>query len=281
MNIRNLMMSVAVVGMFAGHTLGQHAGDVILVVENGRVVTGIEDDSVFEPWRLWVEDIDEDITDEPGFDSLSGTFDPGASVGVAIRKALRSWDYENGHFNEIAEETMVISRFDVWIETPASDPRPGSFPELQLGLASATGVLHVHAWFELIGDGAPSSDGIYLLELEMWTSMSGVQNSEPFWIIFTKNEDDEDVVHEAEEWVIDNLIDPVPANCPADLTRDGTVNVFDLLALLGQWGACPPAEAGARGANGNGPCAADLTGDGMVNVFDLLELLAMWGTCPE
>jgi hypothetical protein len=53
-----------------------------------------------------------------------------------------------------------------------------------------------------------------------------------------------------------------------DLTGDGTVNVFDLLALLEAWGDCPdpPAE-----------CPADLNGDGTVNVFDLLMLLDNWG----
>ncbi len=56
--------------------------------------------------------------------------------------------------------------------------------------------------------------------------------------------------------------------CPADLTRSGVVNVFDLLALLEAWGPCPD-------------CPADLTGDGVVNVFDLLDLLEAWGQCPE
>ncbi|TVQ55700.1 MAG: hypothetical protein EA377_03025, partial [Phycisphaerales bacterium] len=59
--------------------------------------------------------------------------------------------------------------------------------------------------------------------------------------------------------------------CAADLTGDGTVNVFDLLLLLGQWGSCEAAP--------ESECAADLNGDGVVNVFDLLELLAQWGDC--
>ena len=60
-------------------------------------------------------------------------------------------------------------------------------------------------------------------------------------------------------------VDSEPA-CPADLTGDGTVNVFDLLQLLDLWGACES-------------CSADLTGDGVVDVFDLLTLLAAWGPC--
>jgi hypothetical protein len=54
--------------------------------------------------------------------------------------------------------------------------------------------------------------------------------------------------------------------CPGDLNADKTVDVFDLLELLGAWGAC-------------GDCAADLNDDGVVDVFDLLDLLAAWGDC--
>ncbi|MCI0366435.1 MAG: dockerin type I domain-containing protein [Phycisphaerales bacterium] len=53
---------------------------------------------------------------------------------------------------------------------------------------------------------------------------------------------------------------------PADLDGSGSVDVIDLLALIGAWGACPP-----------GSCAADLNPDGTVNVLDLLLLIANWG----
>ncbi|TVQ55427.1 MAG: hypothetical protein EA377_03475 [Phycisphaerales bacterium] len=64
------------------------------------------------------------------------------------------------------------------------------------------------------------------------------------------------------------LIDGDDPACPEDLTGDGVVNVFDLLALLEAWGPCPD-------------CPEDLTGDDVVNVFDLLALLEAWGPCPE
>jgi hypothetical protein len=59
----------------------------------------------------------------------------------------------------------------------------------------------------------------------------------------------------------------IEAECPADLTGDDVVNVFDLLELLEAWGPCPG-------------CDADLNGDDVVNVFDLLGLLEAWGPCP-
>jgi hypothetical protein len=63
----------------------------------------------------------------------------------------------------------------------------------------------------------------------------------------------------------------IPDECEAigDLNGDGIVNVRDLLALLGAWGACdepcPPA------------CTGDTNFDCTVNWIDLLTLLSNWG----
>ena len=54
---------------------------------------------------------------------------------------------------------------------------------------------------------------------------------------------------------------------------DGTVNVQDLLAVIGAWGAC---------ANPN-DCPADIApagGNDVVNVEDLLAVIGAWGACP-
>lgn len=55
---------------------------------------------------------------------------------------------------------------------------------------------------------------------------------------------------------------------PADLNCDGSVDVLDLLILLGAWGDCPAAAGG---------CPADLNNSGTVDVQDLLILLGSWG----
>ncbi|MCH8164453.1 MAG: hypothetical protein IH889_02485, partial [Planctomycetes bacterium] len=51
-----------------------------------------------------------------------------------------------------------------------------------------------------------------------------------------------------------------------DLDGDGVVGIFDLLILLGSWGACTDCEN----------CPADLDGDCTVGILDLLTLLANW-----
>jgi ligand-binding sensor domain-containing protein len=57
-----------------------------------------------------------------------------------------------------------------------------------------------------------------------------------------------------------------PSAVPGDATGDGLVNVNDLLAVIGAWGACPA-----------GSCPADLNSDGVVNVDDLLMVINHWG----
>jgi len=58
-------------------------------------------------------------------------------------------------------------------------------------------------------------------------------------------------------------------SCTNDINGDGSVDGFDLAAVLAQWGTC------ASGSS----CSADLNADGTVNGVDLASLLAGWGTC--
>ena len=53
--------------------------------------------------------------------------------------------------------------------------------------------------------------------------------------------------------------------CEADVSRDGEVNVTDLLEIISAWGP--------------GACVQDITGEGGVDVQDLLIVIAAWGPC--
>ncbi len=59
--------------------------------------------------------------------------------------------------------------------------------------------------------------------------------------------------------------------CPADLTGDDQVNIDDIFAMLGTWGACddpcPPY------------CSGDLTEDCIINIDDIFAILGQWGPC--
>jgi hypothetical protein len=59
--------------------------------------------------------------------------------------------------------------------------------------------------------------------------------------------------------------------CAGDITGDGDVDVFDILAVVTSWGPCPPPSTG---------CPADINGcggDGTVGVADLLLVIAQYG----
>jgi hypothetical protein len=61
-------------------------------------------------------------------------------------------------------------------------------------------------------------------------------------------------------------ITPISNPCPWDVNGDGTVNVTDILAVIGNWGG-----------SGEG----DVNGDDIVNVTDLLEVVSAWGPCSS
>jgi hypothetical protein len=56
------------------------------------------------------------------------------------------------------------------------------------------------------------------------------------------------------------------ASCTGDVNGDNTVDVTDLLEVVGYWGTA------------GGP--ADINNDGIVDVGDILELVGAWGACP-
>ena len=63
---------------------------------------------------------------------------------------------------------------------------------------------------------------------------------------------------------------PTPfAECPGDLTCDGSVNTDDLTIVINNWGTCPS----------SGPCPGDLNEDDTVDSDDLLIVINGWGVC--
>ena len=59
--------------------------------------------------------------------------------------------------------------------------------------------------------------------------------------------------------------------CPGgDIDGNGTVDVDDLMALIGQWG---------NDCEGGEDCTGDLDGNLLINVDDLVLLIGVWGPC--
>ena len=93
------------------------------------------------------------------------------------------------------------------------------------------------------------------------------RDEEDDWItVVGSDESDDGMFRDDPVGVIErtNLLRDV-ATCISDLNADGSVNVHDILILIGEWGASDS--------------IADLNGDGIVNIHDLLILVGDWGTC--
>jgi Ca2+-binding EF-hand superfamily protein len=61
----------------------------------------------------------------------------------------------------------------------------------------------------------------------------------------------------------EGICDKTP--CEGDIDGSGTIDVGDLLEVIGQWGATDS--------------AADIDQDGIVDVSDLLIVIGNWGPC--
>lgn len=241
--MKTTCMATLGIALFVGSAHAQlHDVDVILKVEDGRVVTKnfLPDTGEVIPWRVFSGRFGTagfpNFTDDPGFDSTPGTFPPNTAIGIAIRQALRVWDDIDEHFELIPEERIEIERFSIRIQTPWTDPEPGqTLPSLQLGLGSSNGQIHVHPWYTIM---SPASTGVYLLELEVWAT--GIETSEPLWIVFNQNSP-QIVADRALAWAEDNL-GGNGSECTPDFAPPfGVLDIFDIAEFFNLFDAQAPA----------------------------------------
>lgn len=202
-----LAPAAALVPAVSSPVLAQHHGDVFLHVVNNRIATALidEDGDVRLNRRVFESEFGEvapDFTDEPGFDSDPGTFDPGSELGFNILRALRVWD--GAAFAVIPDERLDIAFGPLGpVTTPPIDE---IVPGFTVGV-SPDGSWHNHLEYYL---GAPAATGIYLLELNLFSSDAALRASKPFWLVFNQNDSEEN--HElAVGWVRQNLVPAPPA----------------------------------------------------------------------
>ena len=202
-------------------------------------------------------------TDEPGFDSHTGAFPAGSSVGFNILETLKKW---NGSGFDVldpnTEETLTVSYlFGTEFET--RDTSSGFVAGFDIPVAS-DGSWHKHLGYGLngIGYGEPRN-GMYLLELELYSTGSGIIKSDAFWIVFNLGMSEEDH-HEAIHRVEENLVQP------PDVYQDGDIDFRDLAIVAGQWlkGNCECVNGWCNGA--------DITENGKVDFADFGKLASHW-----
>lgn len=244
------MLIGAAVFIPAGMARAQHAGDIYLEQAGGRIATGLVDDEtgkIQRGVRVFGAELEELFTNEPGFDTAEGAFAPGSSIGFNIRRALRAWDGAAQGFAGIPVERIEVRLGPLGpVISPAGDLLTTGFSIA----VSPDGRWHHHLGYTLL---SPAAAGIYLLELELWSSEGSVGASEPFWIVFNHG-DSEDQHAAAIAWAQEHLV-----ACAVDLNRDGVVDFADYLEFLNRYE--------------EQDLSVDFNGDGVVDFADYLEFL--------
>lgn len=255
MNTNRFILASAL-GALASNTLHAQHADVTISIENGRIVTNADAGAGPVAQRVFSADFGAlgvpDFTDEPGFLAAPGTFTPGSRTGFNVTAGLRRF---NGTSCEPVTNERIEASFLTLSTTIGTEPSPG----IDLAVQSDGG-WHRHFGFTLFADGGKlPADGIYVVELALYSTDGITAPSAPFWIVF--NDERSEAEHDAAiAWVEKHL---ASAPCAADLDGDGQTASSDLAALLSAWGTA----------------AADLTGDGNTDSADIAALLSAWGPC--
>lgn len=267
----NLILFIVALAALLGlsdRTLAQHAGDVILGIQDCRIVTGDVQAGV-TPARVFPGEFGDSgcdpFTANPGMDTfpVSGLFEFGTSICWNAVEGVRVWN--GSGLEPTGGETIEIS-FVSQSVTIADAPIDGFCLFVQ-----SDGGFHKHVDFCMNGcpngcNPPPDADpGIYVLTLEFESTDPTLEPSRPFWLVFNYLDSEANQLA-AMNWIASNL---AGGPCPEDVDADGSVTVTDLLAVLSAWGAC-------------GECCPEDTDDsGAVNVTDLLAVLSAWGSCLD
>lgn len=258
MKTAQILTAGALISSLAAIANAQHGGDIFLERNYlDRISTAMVDEDsgeVMHNVRVFGSEFGStpNFTNEPGMDSDVGAFPGGSGIGFTIRKALRKWDGSN--FDLIPTEQISIRLSTLGpVLTPTTDT-----PVVGFSMAvNSDGVFHRHPGYTLTGD---ASDGIYLLELELWSTVNGIATSHPYWIVFNQNEAEE-VHDEATHWVEENLI-----GCTSDFDASGFSDTDDFDAFVRAYEA--------------GDFTADVDGTGFVDTDDFdFFVLAFEGGC--
>ncbi|HLP84238.1 MAG TPA: hypothetical protein VK157_07805 [Phycisphaerales bacterium] len=242
MKLTAVGVATMVFGLAAGGAAAQvHQGDIILDASAGQIRTGGLASGAFEERRGFVAElgfIAPFFASDPGFDNLPGTFAAGSRIGFTIQDALRKWD--GSDFDEVSVERLDIARSTLNAQTPVASSSVTGFT-LTVG---ANGQWHRHYEYTLFAP-APESprDGVYLLELTLWSNSTGIAESEPFYVLFDQNATTAEVLA-AQQYMIDTFISPVAGCDSIDFNNNGVFpedqDVVDFFAVLagGECAAC-------------------------------------------
>ena len=263
-SMNSMIATIALNSALAASALAQHAGDIVLSVENGRIRTAIElGEGLIEPSRVFASEMGEiapGFTDEPGFDCEIGAFPYPSTVGFQIHGPLLRWI--DGTGDGRSPETMSVAFGPLG---PVASPSCNTLVDGFSLAVGSNGTWHRHLEFT-IDESAPG--GVYILGLELFSSDPSAAASRPFWIVF--NHGAEESEHDAAiEWTESTL---AGAACAADFDADGVVAVPDIFTFLSAWFAGPDTPGAWR---------VDFDGSCGLAVPDIFSFLSAWFAACE
>lgn len=187
-----------------------HEGDYGLVIQDGRVVTGLGDHEA-----QTITDIGERVfaaemslvgsnwfADEPGIFIQSGSMPDNAGVGFVLEAALRRWDGNGAvDFSQVPASSMILEFGPLSASTAASDGDISGFSILYD--ADNPGGFDEH-WDFLLDSSAGA--GIYLLQLRF--TVDGFADSDSVWTVFNAGLDE--TAHEAAIEYVETVLVPAP-----------------------------------------------------------------------
>lgn len=260
-------VSAAMVGGAFANAI--HLGDVAVGLVNGRLATGVflvngESAIPLLSERVFICTLGKfpGFNDDPGLDSLEGTFAANQAIGYSMRGSLRKW---TGSGLTTAIDERLQTRFGT-----AATIRVSSLDDTPVvgtsRTASTFGVWHHHIGYTLL---APASDGVYAMEFELWAPGGTPATSKPYWFVFNQNSDDA-TVQSAIAYLKQNVVQEI---CAADINADGLVDDsdFTLFALGYNELLCTPPG-----------CPYDFNGDGAVDDADFIVFAQQYNEllCP-
>jgi len=214
---------------------GEHA-DILVGAQNGKIVTlGEEPAENFFLSQVFESEMpDTYFTDDPGFNNDESddfpagitTLTPDTALNFNIKAVtpigggsaanLFFWDGTgSAAFAPVSDgTTLTVSKATgpSTSDTAVADGGSSDVSGFTIDTTSSTGKLHKHIDFfmlDSVGVSDNIADGLYVLPLEL--TQTGLNSSDPFFIVFA-TEGIEESVHEAgADWVAANLV-PEPTS---------------------------------------------------------------------
>lgn len=221
-------------GVAATPALAQlHATDIIIRFNGGTIETGGADATTglpSFPRRVFPAAFAANgFTNDPGIDSDVGLLTSSQRVGFNFVDGLRIWNGTD--FSQYSATPIRIRFGGLSAVTPLFATSAAGF-----GLAPlSSGQFHRHLGFTLCANPddpvpcsiIPAEPAVYLLQLTLWTTVQGIADSAPYYLVFNRDADSQ-VFTDALRFVENSL----QAACLLDFNADGFINQEDLAGFL-------------------------------------------------